>query len=222
MLLLAIDTSGKQGSIALAQGAPHGSCVVLDVVTLEGGAFSAQLIPQAASLLTRHGFTRMDIGGFAATSGPGSFTGLRVGLAAIKALAEVLRKPIAAVSLLEAVAVCSAVSGRVLAAMDAGRHQIYAGKYNLAEPEEPPEEGLLTEEEFAASARGFTLVTPDANISNLARTAGLTVQEIRRPRSDAIATLGWKKILAGQIVSPEHLEANYIRRSDEIFLKADR
>src|SRR5947209_18163388 len=104
MLLLATDTSGKHGSIALAQveageGArPTGSDFrVIEVVPLAGGTFSAQLVPQIAALLARHGFTKTDIGAFVVISGPGSFTGLRVGLAAIKALAEILDKPIGAV-----------------------------------------------------------------------------------------------------------------------------
>ena len=94
MLLLAADTSGKNGSIALAQCSPDGNCEALEVVPLSGGMFSAQLIPQIAELLKRHNFSKHDLDGFAVASGPGSFTGLRVGLAAIKALAEVLSKPI--------------------------------------------------------------------------------------------------------------------------------
>src|ERR1700741_3954113 len=104
MLLLAADTSGKQGSIALARCESGDACQVIEVVPLTGGTFSAQLVPQIAALLTKHGFTKKDIGGFAVASGPGSFTGRRVGLAAIKALAEILGKPIAAVSLLEVMA----------------------------------------------------------------------------------------------------------------------
>ncbi len=110
MLLLAADTSGKHGSIALARCGPESACEVIEVVPLEGGTFSAQLVPQIAALLTKHGFSKTDIGGFAVVSGPGSFTGIRVGLAAIKALAEVLEKPIAAVSLLEAIAVSGGVT----------------------------------------------------------------------------------------------------------------
>src|SRR6202162_1775706 len=107
MLLLATDTSGKNGSIALARVTPGQSDVeIAAVVPLAGGAFSAQLVPQIAALLEKHGYSKTDLAAFAVASGPGSFTGLRVGLAAIKALAEALQKPIAAVSLLEAVA-CS-------------------------------------------------------------------------------------------------------------------
>ena len=104
---------------------------MIEVVPLEGGTFSAQLVPQIAALLAKHGFSKTDIGGFAVVSGPGSFTGVRVGLAAIKALAEVLEKPIAAVSLLEAVAVSGGSSGRVTAVLDAGRGEVYAGEYEV-------------------------------------------------------------------------------------------
>src|SRR2546428_6774034 len=107
MLLLADDTSGKHGSIALArlpqQSTSHQDSEqieVIETVPLAGGTFSAQLVPQIAALLSKHGFKKEDIGAFAVASGPGSFTGLRVGLAAIKALAEVLGKPIAAGSVL--------------------------------------------------------------------------------------------------------------------------
>ena len=115
MLLLAADTSGKHGTIALARCGPGAVCDVIEVVPLEGGTFSAQLVPQIAALLAKHSFNKSDIGGFAVVSGPGSFTGVRVGLAAIKALAEVLGKPIAAVSLLEAIAVAGGARGKVTA-----------------------------------------------------------------------------------------------------------
>src|SRR5690242_12460576 len=131
MLLLAADTSGKDGSIALARGPEDGTCSVIEVIPLAGGTFSAQLVPQIAALLAKHGFSKNELGGLAVASGPGSFTGLRVGLAAIKALAEVLHKPIVAISLLEAIAVNSGVTGKVLAALDAGRGQLFVGEYEI-------------------------------------------------------------------------------------------
>ena len=112
MLLLAIDTSGKQSSIALARAGERSANVneveLIEVAPLVGGTFSAQLVPQISQLLCKHGFGTHDIGAFAVASGPGSFTGLRIGLAAVKALAEVSGKPITAVSLLE---VCVFSSG---------------------------------------------------------------------------------------------------------------
>jgi tRNA threonylcarbamoyladenosine biosynthesis protein TsaB len=218
MLVLATDTSGKQGSIALAEGEPDGTCRVLEVGALAGGMFSAELVPQLAALLAKHGFNRHSIAAFAAASGPGSFTGLRVGLAAIKALGEVLGKPIAAVSLLEAVAVAGSSQGRVLAALDAGRSQVYGGEYHVGKTTRFIGERLLTLEEFLAAAELGAVITPDAVVAGAARAAGRTIEVIERPTSAAIARLGWKKILAGEIVSPADLDANYIRRTDaEIF-----
>src|SRR5271170_7215460 len=162
-LLLAVDTSGKNGSLALARAMPDQSQIdVLEVVPLAGGAFSAQLVPQIAALLEKHGYSKNDLGAFAVASGPGSFTGLRVGLAAIKALAEALQKPIVAISLLEAVAWSStahgAARGRVLAAMDAGRGDVYVGDYELAPQSRMHSERLLSGEEFVAIASGKTNV----------------------------------------------------------------
>lgn len=221
MLLLATDTSGKHGSIALAECGPPEECKVLELVALTGGTFSAQLVPQIAALLAKHGFTKGDIGAFAVAAGPGSFTGLRVGLAAIKALAEVLGKPVAAVSLLEAVAASSRSRGKLLAALDAGRNEVYVGECEIKEcAPHLISEKLMTCEQCFESAGDSTIVTPDESLAEAARLKGLKVERVEHPRSDTIASLGWRKIQAGQTVSPEELEANYIRRSDaEIFAR---
>ncbi len=222
MLLLAADTSGKHGSIALARGDER-SFEVLEVVPLAGGTFSAQLVPQIADLLSRHGFSKHNLDGFVVASGPGSFTGLRVGLAAIKGLAEVLRKPIAAASLLQVLAVAGDVESSVVAALDAGRNEVYAGEYEVAGGSARLErESLLNEEEFVALARGklAVVVTPDKLALEWAQKHGLQALAVEHPRSDVLARLGLKKLLAGETVAPADLEANYIRRSDaEIFAK---
>jgi tRNA threonylcarbamoyladenosine biosynthesis protein TsaB len=166
MLLLATDTSGKQGSIALAECGPGGICTLIEVSALAGGAFSAQLVPQIAALLEKHGYRKSDLAAFVVVSGPGSFTGLRVGLAAIKALAEALQRPIAAISLLEAVAWSSkargAAPGRVLAALDAGRGDVYAGDYELEPQMHMQSERLLSREEFLAEAKGAEVKSAEA------------------------------------------------------------
>jgi len=228
MLLLAADTSGKQGSIALAECRAGESCAVIEVVPLAGGTFSAQLIPQIAALLEAHGRSKSDVDAFAVANGPGSFTGLRVGLAAIKALAEVLQKPIAAISLLEAVACSGAAHGRVLAALDAGRSDVYVGDYELDPEVRLHSERLLSRAEFlteakAAALAGNAMVTPDAALAEAVRIstgAATSVKLIAYPDSGVIARLGWDHLQRGQTVCPEDLEANYIRHSDaEIFSK---
>ena len=224
MLFLVIDTSGRQGSVALAR-AGETSCVeVIEESQLTGGMFSAQLVPQIAALLTKHGFRKADIEAFVVASGPGSFTGLRVGLAAIKALAEILHKPIVAVSLLEVIALASHREGRVFAALDAGRGEVYAGEYEVAGPSARLcGERVLNRNEFLSEANGATVSTTIPVLADAARVAGIPVDIIDRVTTEMIAALGWKKLQAGETVTPEGLEAKYLRRTDaEIFAKPGR
>jgi tRNA threonylcarbamoyladenosine biosynthesis protein TsaB len=236
MLLLATNTSGRSGSIALARGDANGNCEVIEVVPLAGGTFSAQLVPQIADLLAKHGVSKGEIGAFAVASGPGSFTGLRIGLAAIKGLAEILDKPIAAVSLLEAVAVGTGLQGSVLAFLDAGRGEVYCGEYDVSGQSAlvRTERLLKREEVFAESQRGqlpssetqnattggATLATSDQSLAEAARTARLSISLVEAIDAGTIARIGWRKIRSGETVSPEQLEANYVRRTDaEILAK---
>jgi tRNA threonylcarbamoyladenosine biosynthesis protein TsaB len=226
MLLLAIDTSGKYGSIALAradESLPSG-LEVLEVVPLQGGTFSAQLVPQIAALLGKHSLTKDRIGAFVVASGPGSFTGLRVGLAATKALAEILQKPIVPVSLLEVAVLASGKQGRLSALLDAGRGEFYVGKYHVdAGNADCLSERIETKDNVVATTRGTEVITPDPAIADLVRQSGASVLLIAPLNAGAIALVGLKKLLAGQTVSPEQLEANYIRRSEaEIFAKTSR
>jgi tRNA threonylcarbamoyladenosine biosynthesis protein TsaB len=218
MLILAIDTSWKQGSVVLARGDAR-SFELIEMAPVAGGTFSAQLIPEISALLAKHKIGKDEIDAFGAASGPGSFTGLRVGLAAIKALAEVLKKPIAAVSVLEALAVASGATGRVIAAFDAGRSEAYVGEYKCGDAGSTRvRESLLSQEELLAFVRGsgeVLVVTPDEAIAKL-----LDARRVARPQTDSIARLAIRKILAGETVAPEELDPNYIRRSDaEIFAK---
>jgi len=223
MILLAIDTSGKDGGITLArvEDSARGSdpLAVVETNALEGGTFSAQLVPQIAGLLAKHGLSKNDIGAFAVASGPGSFTGLRVGLAAVKALAEILEKPIAAVSRLEAVARAGSSGGRVFAALDAGRGELYVGEYDF-DQSRLVDERLQSQAEFLAETRGAKVVTPERALAETWRAGGAEAEEVARPGSETIARIGWRKIQSGETISPEELDANYIRRSDaEIFAK---
>jgi tRNA threonylcarbamoyladenosine biosynthesis protein TsaB len=223
MLLLVTDTSGRDGTVALARAGESDldDAAVVEIAPLAGGTFSAQLVPQIAALLSRHGLSKSDIDAFIVVSGPGSFTGLRVGLAAIKALAEILRKPIVPVSLLELVATASRAQGKVVAALDGGRGEVYFGAYEMTgELVRVLREELVLRAEFLSLVRESSVATPDSALAAAARDHGLTVFPIDRPDAAMIARFGWKKLQAGETVSPERLEANYLRRSDaEMFVK---
>lgn len=223
MLLLVTDTSGKHGSVGLVRASEElgaDRVVLIEEAPLAGGTFSAQLVPQISGLLSKHGFRKTDIGAFVVVSGPGSFTGLRVGLAAIKALAEVLHKPIVPVSLLEAVAVASDAEGRVFSALDAGRGEIYSGEYEVnGDSARPKSERLLPRNEVPTAVKGLVVSTADPNLAQTVQDQAQTVHLVTIG-AEAISRVGWHKLKAGETASPEELEANYIRRSDaEIFSK---
>lgn len=192
----------------------------MDISPLAGGTFSAQLVPQIAALLEKHGLGKSDIDAFIVVSGPGSFTGLRVGLAAIKGLAEILGKPIVPVSLLEVLAVATEKRGRVLSLLDAGRGQFYAGEYEIsASGSERIQEHLIAREDLANHAAGLTLSTTDPSIARTLRETPVGVFEVENLTAQMIASVGWRKLRAGKFVSPEQLDANYVRGSNEIFAK---
>jgi tRNA threonylcarbamoyladenosine biosynthesis protein TsaB len=221
MLLLAIDTSGREGSLALLR-----DNVVLELVPLAGRQYSAELIPQLAATLDRQQISKRDVDAYAVVSGPGSFTGLRVGIATVKGLAEIFHRPVAAVSMLEAVALTTMQPGKVIAALDAGRREVYVGEYRVSDTGASCErEVLLSLDEFNTlldENPSAQLITPDLPIAEAAR-FHTQVKQVERPLADAIARVGLQKIAAGDTVSPEVLEANYIRRSDaEIFGSSSR
>lgn len=230
MLLLAVDTSGRQGGITLARGSAS-EFQIIESSGIQGGTFSAELIPQISGLLARHNLSAQDLEGLVAVSGPGSFTGLRVGLTAVKGLAEALNLPIAVVSALELLAFCaasdhvesaiggfSAVSRPILALIDAGRNEVYAGIYEQKENKiHKRDESLLflSEVQELANRSEFRAITTDEAIA-----AKFSHCEIMAyPGSQAAAELGLQNLLAGDTVNVLALDANYIRKSEAEYLR---
>jgi tRNA threonylcarbamoyladenosine biosynthesis protein TsaB len=114
------------------------------------------------------------------------------------------------------------VTGFVLALMDAGRGEVFAGTYEIAaaQPQLRPVAERLTRIDQLSTAEAHHMVTPDPGLAEVLRGKGIDAELVERPRTDVIARLGWPKIQAGNTVTAEQLEANYIRQSDaEIFFK---
>jgi tRNA threonylcarbamoyladenosine biosynthesis protein TsaB len=221
MLLISIDTSGRQGSVALCRG-EKSTFETLQLITLEGGTYSARLMPAIAELLTSQQVSKEQIDAFVVVSGPGSFTGLRVGIATVKALCEVLQKPLVAVSMLEAVAVVRGRgNGRVAVALDAGRGEVYVGEFKIANSQATvAREYIAKLDVFAreSASTDLAVLSPDSNIIEAMRTADGAARQVQPLRADEIGRFGRTKLLAGEVADPATLDANYIRRSEaEIF-----
>lgn len=128
MNILAVDTAGKTAGVALMQDGR-----LLYEVYFDGGlTHSETLLPLIDTCLKLCGLTCADIDLFGVNAGPGSFTGLRIGLAAVKGLAFPRNTPCAPVSTLEALAAGHVGQGTVLCALDARRGQVYSAAFDLA------------------------------------------------------------------------------------------
>jgi len=221
MLILAIDTSGRLGSVALSRG-DGDRFEVLQLVPLEGGTYSARLMPTIASLLEQNHFDKKDVDGFVVVSGPGSFTGLRVGLATVKGLCEVLNKPLATVSTLAGVAIARGSAGqKVTAILDAGRGEVFVGEYEVADgAARLMREYIARIAEFAAEAKSISgeLLTSDSSVSAPLQAANVNVRFVAPVQADEIGRIGMRKLFAGDVADVASVDVNYIRRSDaEIF-----
>jgi tRNA threonylcarbamoyladenosine biosynthesis protein TsaB len=217
MIVLSIDTSGRNGSVALCRGDSE-SFEVLGFNSLDGGTYSAQLVPTIAEMLHRSNVSKMQLDGLVVVDGPGSFTGLRVGLSTVKALCEALRKPLAAVSMLEALALTHGHDREYLTVvMDAGRGELYVGEYQIDNGDARLMYEFLSKlSEFTARESPTTsrIATSVPKISEALESAGFRVTLVPTLRSDAVGRIGLRKLLASDTVDPATLDANYVRRSD--------
>jgi tRNA threonylcarbamoyladenosine biosynthesis protein TsaB len=197
-LILALDTTHEHGSLAVVRGGE----TLEEELLHEPAGFSQVLYGRLEALLARHGVALADIDCFAAASGPGSFTGVRVGLACIKGLAEALGKPAIAVSNLQALATFGTSPLRAVV-IDARRDEIYGAVYDAA--------GVLVCPEVVARYDDWRATLP------------VEVTEFitdPRPLAAAIARLAAERLSRGDTGDPAAIDANYVRRSDaELFLK---
>lgn len=221
MLLISIDTSGRHGSVALCRGDEH-SFETVQLTALKGGTYSARLMPAMAEMLAAQQISKEQIDAFVVVSGPGSFTGLRVGIATVKALCEVLGKPLVAASMLEAVAVTRGrANGRVAVALDAGRSEVYVGEFQVTNSRVTVvHEYIAKLDPFAraAASTDLAVLSPDSGVVETLRAGGVAARQIKPLRADDIGRFALTRLLAGELSDSATLDANYIRRSDaEIF-----
>lgn len=203
MKILALDTTGDTGSVALVED----DRVIEEVVMTSTDGFAHILFGEIEALLARHGVAIHQIDLFATASGPGSFTGVRVGLAAAKGLAEATGRKVLAVSNLQALAWFGSRPLRATV-IDARRGEIYGAVYN-SRLETISEEVVMKLEEWLANlpAGDLELVTSGLPLD-------VRAPVIQAPRALAGA-IG--RIAAGRIhlaKDPAAIDANYVRRSD--------
>lgn len=219
-VVLAVETTSEFGSIALAQG----DQITGEILLHSTDGFAHILFEHLQRLLERHNLKLDEIDCFAAASGPGSFTGVRVGLSAVKGLAEACGKPVVAVSNLQAIAFCGTNPIRA-AVLDARRGEVYAALFDSGARPISPETvsklpawlDSLPDEPIEFLSTDFSPFRPALDAT---RFAGAIVTEVPRALAGRIALIAAAQFATGAAADPAAIDANYVRRSDaELFWK---
>ena len=231
VLILALDTCDTRGSVALLRD----ESLLHTTAHTTTEDYSSWLLPAITGLLTSEDLSLRDIDLYAVAAGPGSFTGVRVGLTTVKAWSEVHGRPIAAVSRLEAIAAQGAGSPPYVAAfIDARRNQIFAALYRRQATsfQRVDEEMVIEPNQFLdwciANAGSIRIDWVSTDPGCLTQTQGWssrlalneTMQEISPILAPRIGQIGYRLALQNKLTDALSLDANYVRRSDaEIFWK---
>jgi tRNA threonylcarbamoyladenosine biosynthesis protein TsaB len=223
MITLAIDTSERRGSVAVRQ-AGRTKAVRLHEAT----DYSSWLLPAVENVLTEANAALGDVDLLAVATGPGSFTGVRVGLTTVKAWAEVYGMKIVGVSRLEAMARMGDSWGFVTASYDAQRGQIFGGLYQWTA-------GVMerVEREMATGVEAFVTFVEEWAAGNRVQWASLDPELVssaggwagREQRGDRlilcprdiaslVGELAEERARRGEFTDALELDANYVRRPD--------
>lgn len=208
--LLLIDTCGVQGTVALAYLLSKDASVAEAVVAMDvlpGRSSSERLIPAVRTLLEGQGWRLDELAAIVVVHGPGSFTGVRVGLSAAKGLSEASGVPLIAVSRLALVA---GAPGRVQAALDAGRGEFYYGEYVDGHC---VMEALLTLSDVTEAVGSEVVIVCEGRAAEALREQ-VSVRVIAEPGAADAVAIAVKRIVAGEFDDAAVIDANYLRRTD--------
>jgi tRNA threonylcarbamoyladenosine biosynthesis protein TsaB len=212
--ILAIDTTHEFGSIALLEERE----LVEEEPLYAPDGFGHVLFERLGRLLERHGRRISEMACFAAAAGPGSFTGVRVGLACVKGLAEAAGRKVVAVGNLEALAHFGSAAQRAVV-MDARRGEVYGAVYNadgevLREPvvtRFPAWLETLPEGEIEFVSSDFA---PFREALQNSRFGNSKITTAPRALAAAIGRIAYERHSAGLARDPAEIDADYVRRSD--------
>lgn len=209
-LVLAVDTSSAVAGYALA----HGQILLASVTGDAAVPHSKAFFLQVSELLNLAGVSLSDVELFAVTTGPGSFTGLRVGLAAAKGLAQTLGKPLLGINSFDAAALAAKVTGELAVLIEAGRHEVYFGLRRVAETglvESIGDDLVGQPETFLNSIPAGQVVTGTVSEAIFASRTDLLYRPAMITPAEAIALLAPKLSASGAVIN---LRPHYVRPSD--------
>jgi tRNA threonylcarbamoyladenosine biosynthesis protein TsaB len=220
MYILGIETSTRTGSVAIVteEGVIAQYSLNIEVT------HSERLMSTADRVMKDTGFTMADMDGYAVAIGPGSFTGLRIGLAAVKGLALVTGKPVAAVPTLEALAWNLPYAAYPVCPMlDARKHEVYAATYRFygSALVNGMAETVISLSRLSERLSEKTIFTGEAShlfhndiLEIFGERALFAPVSAILPSAAAVAEIGLDMIKRGQQADPDNLTPTYIRRPE--------
>lgn len=232
MRILALETATSSCTVAVTDGSDLRAELTLQVPR----AHSTRLMPLIAQAISESGIAKTDLDGIAVGIGPGSFTGLRIGLATAKGLAFALGKPCVGVPTLKAMAYgTGAQLGLVVPMLDAKREEVFAAVYAAGTTDPATWVELLPPAHMSLAALGEAVQSLRAGLrhswqfvtlcgdvaAKYAGRLGLEEDVVRLapagsmlPRAWAVAAVGQEMLVRGAGVDPEVLAPVYLRKSE--------
>jgi len=221
MKVLAVDTSTQTGSVAVLEG----DTLLAEVAVTSVQTHGKRLMPAIDATLKMAGLTIGDCDGFAVTTGPGSFTGLRIAISTVKGLGFATKKPITGVSTLDALAYqFPSFPNLVCPVLDARKEQIYTALYEctghmkwetvIGDCAAEPRQWLRQIQRLCLFVGDGAIVYEELIREILGSLAYFAPPYLNRVRASVVAYIGMKQILDGKIADVASLVPHYIRRSD--------
>jgi tRNA threonylcarbamoyladenosine biosynthesis protein TsaB len=225
MRILALETSGRLGSIALLESRDD-AATALATLELPAGERSARtLLPAVHNALSKYAWQPADIDLITVTTGPGSFTGLRIGVVAAKTLAYALGAKLVGVHTLAAMAESAAnfmgdiICQRAWTVLDAQRQELFAAQFDPSWPidkQAQPTTEIIAIDAWLERLQAGDVVTgpPLAKLaSRLPADVGAFPSKLWSPSAAATGRLGWALFQRGATTEPLDLVPHYYRRS---------
>ncbi len=220
MKILAVDTATKSCSVAIVTN----RSVLAELTVSTGQTHSIHLMKTIQTVIDLSETDLSALDGFAVTKGPGSFTGLRIGISTIKGLAAATGKQMVGISTLEALAYQSALPDRLICSLvDARKDQVYFSRYRLTngvlkqmirEQVASPFDFLIDIDEACVFAGDGALLYKDTITEKLGSLADFAPQGQHTLRASTVAFLSLERFKKGDTDDVNTFVPHYIRKSD--------
>jgi len=220
MKILAVDTAAKSCSVAVLRE----KSLLAEITTVRNQAHSKHLMEMINRVIALSGLALSELDGFGVTRGPGSFTGLRIGISSVKGLSAASGKPIVGVSSLDALAVQASFSPYLICPLiDARRGEVYFSRYRFRngqlkkEADEqvfPPEKAIVDLNEACLFIGDGALNYQEMILNKMGTSAFFASFSQNTIRASTVACLSMKKFKNNETDDAGSFVPRYIRKSD--------